>query len=387
MRILLVTPYFYPHKGGSQQYAEELHYHLMQKYPDTQVDVICYNTDKSSPIEKYRGMTIYRIPCWQPLSGQFAIPNYITLTKTIKKLCKKHKYDAINSHTRFFESSWWVPFVAKYYKIPSILTDHCAHHPVHTSSVVNTVAQLVDQLLVPFISRHYSLVTVTNNATFSFLRKLGVQRPQIIYGGVDTRYYAPRKLPNPRSVPHVTRTFDEQDIIVSFVGRMIYSKGPHLLLEAAKALVKRHPQVTVFFAGDGNMYTKLSKRRVKNIIFLGSLERDEVAKLMANSDILVHPSLHHEGFPNVLLEAGASGCAVIATDKGGTKEIIHPDTTGILIEPTVRSLSNALNFLIEHPKKRQQLGKAVRKWVVNTYDWKTIVDTYHTHLTHLKIRS
>ncbi len=383
MKILVVTPYFTPHKGGSQQYAEELHYHLMQADSSITVDVLCYNSDNAKAVEKYRGFTIYRIPCWQPLTGQFAIPNYITLFKTLKKLFKKNRYDLINSHTRFFESSWWTPFAAKFFKTKSLLTDHCAHHPTHTSPLVNTIARIVDTSLVPIITRFYDGVSVTNNATFEFVKSLGVHRPHIIYGGVDTRYFSPRKRQSERIIPTTTQSLHEKDILVTFVGRMIPSKGPHLLFDAAKTVVKKYPQVKVVFAGDGIMRTRLSGKKAKNISFLGSLEKESVSALMANSDIIVHPSLHHEGFPNVLLEAGASGCAVIATNKGGTKEIIEHTKTGILVEPTVSSLTNALVSLIEQPTIRKKLGRNIRKKVFSTYDWKNIIVSYTNLIRHL----
>lgn len=383
MRILVITPYFYPHKGGSQQYAEELHYHLMQSDPSISVDVLCYNTDNAPAIEKYRGFTIYRIPAWQPLKGQFAIPNYYILFKILKKLYKKHRYDFINSHTRFFESSWWTPFVAKIFKTKSILTDHCAHHPTHTSPVVNKIAQITDIYLVPLITRFYDSVTVTNGATRQFLQSLGISKPQIIYGGVNTQFFSPSKRQNKRIIPNTNISLTSEDILITFVGRMIHSKGPQLLAESAKRLNKKYPHVHIAFAGDGPMKDVIIKDKTSNITLLGSLDMTQVAKLMANSDILVHPSLHHEGFPNVLLEAGSSGCAIITTDKGGTKEIIEHSVSGLLIEPSISALHSAVEQLINEKAIRISLGKNIRKKVVSTYDWKKIVISYTSLIHHL----
>ena len=60
MRILLVLPFFYPHRGGSQKYAEELFAFIVKNHSNTQVDVLCYNTDKASAFEEYREFRIYR---------------------------------------------------------------------------------------------------------------------------------------------------------------------------------------------------------------------------------------------------------------------------------------------------------------------------------------
>lgn len=384
MKILVVTPYFYPHKGGSQKYAEELHYHLMKSDPSISVDVLCYNTDKAKSIEKkYRGFTIYRVPCWQPLKGQFAIPNYIELIKTIRKLHKKNRYDIINSHTRFFESSWWVPFVAKMLNSKSILTDHCAHHPTHTSGVVNFVARNVDKYLVPLISRFYDSITVTNNATFEFLKSLEINKPTIIYGGVDTKFFNPKNRKKTRTIPKLNINLDEKDILVTFVGRMITSKGPQLLYEVMQNFIAKNKNIKLVFAGDGEMLTQLSRKKGKNVYFTGALDKEDISKLMSNTDILVHPSLHHEGFPNVLLEAGSSGCAVIATDQGGTKELIEHMKTGLLIKTGKKPLKQAINKLIEDHRLRLILGKSLRNRITKSYDWNKIVIEYNSLLSHL----
>ena len=79
IKILLISPYFAPHIGGSQRYMEELYVHLSEQFPHISVDVLTYNTTDSKTIEKYRGITIYRVPCWEILPGQFALPNPIKL--------------------------------------------------------------------------------------------------------------------------------------------------------------------------------------------------------------------------------------------------------------------------------------------------------------------
>lgn len=384
-RILLITPYFYPHQGGSQQYAEELYYHLMKADPTVKVDVLCYNTDKADEAEEYRGFTIYRVPCFEILKGQFTIPNYIALWAVLNKLFHKNHYTFINSHTRFFENSWWVPFAARYFHTKAVLTDHCAHHPIHPSKIVNSVAHLVDQYLVPFIANSYDLITATNQATQDFLHSLGVSDSQIVYGGVDTRVFTPCKRVKKRELPGMKKPLPQKAILVTFVGRMIPSKGPQLLLTIAKLLTKKNQHLYFAFAGTGTLYPELSKQANDHILFLGAQNKQQVAKLMANSDVLVHPSLHHEGFPNVLLEAAASGCAIIATNRGGTCEIVKDHETGLLVNPTQTGITRALNQLIQDKKLRKILGKNARSSMVSSYDWRKIAKKYQ-HLIERSIK-
>lgn len=379
MRILLVTPYFYPHKGGSQQYAQALYATWMKSDKNITVDVICYNTAKKKSIEIYDGFVIYRIPCIEILPGQFALPNYFILWNVLKKLFKKNSYAFINTHTRFFESAWWTPFIAKYFHTKSVLTDHCADHPRHSSLMISWIAKWIDKIISPLLFPNYDLVTVTNKATQAFLVSLGCKNPELVYGGVDTRFFSTNRKNASKKIPHIKKPFHKTDIIITFLGRMIYSKGPQILLECAKTIIEKHPNVRILFAGNGELFMSLKAQKNPHTFFLGELETLEIKELLAHTDILVHPSLHHEGFPNVLLEAGASGCCVIATNIGGTNEIIEQNKTGIFVEPTRESVSEAIEILVRDTKKRLQLGINLRKKVRSEYDWKKIVQIYkHT---------
>ena len=376
MKILLINPFFYPRKGGTERYAEELYYHLMQEDKSIQVDVLTYNTNKAPEVEEYRGFTIYRVPCFEPLPGQFALPNYLKLFVLLKKL-KDNNYDFVNAHTRFFENSWWAPFVAKYLGAKSILTDHCASHPEHTSYIVSKVSKFVDKNIAPRISHLYDIVTVASEATYSFTMKLGMKTSNVVYGGVDTQYFKPLKNIPVRKFANINKKFNEDDIIVGFVGRMIQSKGPQILHEIALKLIRKYPHLHFVFAGGGEMYEKLSRTENNNIYFLGSLEKPDVITTLQQIDIFVHPSIHHEGFPMVLLEAGACGCAVIATNKGGTKELIIDDVTGRLVDATPEAIQEALEKLINDEHKRKVFSKNLRTYIVKNFDWRQIVKRFN----------
>jgi glycosyltransferase involved in cell wall biosynthesis len=368
MRVCLISSYFSPHKGGSQKYAEELYVKLLQLYPDFQVDVICYNTDNALKIEKHRGMTIYRVSSWQILPGQFALPNYLELWQLAKHLKKQFTYDVVNSQTRFFDNSWWAPLLAKYFKAKSVLTDHCADTPTHSSAVVTAIARLVDRLWSPIILNWYDKVTVTNKATQKFIQNLTSKSPLLMYGGVDTKYFFPLSKPVSKK------------ITVTFVGRMIPSKGPQILFEAIQRLLPKYSDVDFIFAGGGEVFDQLKKHESAQVHFLGSVDSKQVRDVLQQSDILVHPSLHSEGFPNVLLEAGASGCAVIATDQGGSTEIIQDQVTGLIVTPTPEEISQSIELLLENPKLRSQLANKLHKHILSNFEWEPLAHQFYLHV-------
>jgi len=112
LKILLILPFFYPHRGGSQKYAEEIYAKMMINHPNVKVDVLAYNTDRGTEFEEYRGFRIYRIPCWNIIPARFALAKPWALIKKLNELAK-NDYDYINTHIRFFDPTWWVWLYAR----------------------------------------------------------------------------------------------------------------------------------------------------------------------------------------------------------------------------------------------------------------------------------
>lgn len=378
MRILVITPYFYPHIGGSQQYILELYSRLVSADPKLHVDVLCYNTDHAALVERYRGLTIYRVPAVQILPSQFALPNYWQVYRLLKKLKDKHgNYDIVNSHTRFFDNSWWAPMAAKYLGAKSVLTDHCAEHPYHNSRLVRFITYTIDSLWVPVFVNMYNQVTVVSKATKDFLKSLTGVSGEVMYPGIDPELFHSEQNNTSRKVPRLDRTFKQADVLITFVGRMIPAKGVALFVKAAQRLSQIYPHVYFLLAGDGPLMSTLKKNASDKIYFLGQLSHDEIGELLNVSNICVHPSSHHEGFPLVVTEAGASGCAVIATNQGGTNEIIVNGETGLIIEPTEKSIEQKLSQLIENPTLRRRVAHNLHLLVTKKLHWPTLIKHFH----------
>lgn len=354
LNILVISPFFYPHIGGSQQYIEEICAALVKNHKNINITVLTYNTDSVPIHETYRGLKIVRISCLNVLPGQFAVPNYLHLIEFL--LTNKNKFDILYCNTRFFESSWWAPIYAKLTGKKILITDHCAFYPEHNNPVIKLISRIVDRTVSGFYLKFYNQVVVTSKATQSFLRKEFGISSSVIYGGINKELFKPEKSNN-------------RNPIILFVGRMIESKGSQFLFKIAEET----PQANFIFAGPGPLVNvlkrKIKKDKSRNIKILGGITRNEVAKLMQTCDILVHASIHNEGFPNVLTEAGASRLAVIATDTGGVFEII-PKGCGVLIKTSeLNSLSEKLNNLIKNKALRLKYASNLYKHVTKQFDW------------------
>lgn len=150
-----------------------------------------------------------------------------------------------------------------------------------------------------------------------------------------------------------------------FVGRLVPVKNLPCLVRALASLpLAQRPWIGL--AGEGPLRDELRQLAAQSgvtegICFLG--ERRDVTRLMQAADFLVLPS-HFEGQSNAVLEAMAAGCPVIASDVGGTPELVKNGRTGLLF-PTNddNALAAAMSRLVAEPDLRMRLARLAREHV------------------------
>lgn len=365
-KILVITPFFYPHVGGSEKYMEGLYAFLKKRNPEIIVDVLTYNTDRKNSREVYLGINIFRIPSWNILPGQFSLPKMGPLLKFLYE--KRFEYDLIHCSTRFFDSSWWGPVYGKLIGRKVILTDHCAYHPIHSNPAVSLTAKIIDLVIPGVFLRLFDTVYSENKSNQRFLKEVYGIESKIAYPGVDLSVPGPRKTRSNR-------------VKIDFIGRLIESKGIKNLFTIAKDL----PNADFVLAGPGPLVSKLREKvrrdKIKNIKVPGSLSEKEVKKLLSGSSIFAYPTLHSEGLPLALLEAGKFGLGVVASKIGGIGEVIYQDKTGFLVSPgDNEAFKNSLVKLIENEKLRKNLGKELQNIVNKKFTWKNAADLVEREL-------
>lgn len=375
-KVLVITPYFFPHAGGSQEYIVNMYSELMKKNSHLSVDVLCYNTNDAPAHEIYKGFSVHRVQCLELLPGQFAIPNPIDLFKTLKKL-RKNNYICINSHTRFFDNSWWTPAVSKWLGTKSLLTDHCASHPNHQSWIVRSITKVVDNVFARTVAHSYWKIHTVSNATAQFLENIGGPKSTVVHGGVDIQEINSTKPCT--TVPNSNTEILHKDIVVSFVGRFIATKGPEKVAQIAASVIAANPRIRVILAGDGPLLPALQKKysHIDRLHFTGNISREEVYALLKRSDILVHPSTHHEGFPTVLLEAAAARTALVASTAGGTRELIQNQHMGYSIDPqSVDEIRAAVEELANNTRLRKSVASAAYTQVATHFSQAIVAEKF-----------
>ena len=174
--------------------------------------------------------------------------------------------------------------------------------------------------------------------------------------------YSPNSFPPPAPINRRDYARDDEKIVL-YVGRLVYEKGPHILLEAASRL--RRNDLKFIFVGDGYMkpYLVDQSRRLgicDKVYFLGHVPDDVLHALYKFATVAIFPSLY-EPFGIVALEAMGLGVPVIVSAVGGLDEIVQHGHNGIKFHPgSPSALAEAINLIVDKPELCRRLSENAR---------------------------
>jgi glycosyltransferase involved in cell wall biosynthesis len=151
-----------------------------------------------------------------------------------------------------------------------------------------------------------------------------------------------------------------------FVGKLEPLKGIETLLDAAEG-VGAAQILLVGGCDDPGVRDRLG-RLPRNVQYLGTKTKREIAALLADARALVAPSLWYENQPMVILEAFAAGVPVIGSRIGGIPELVADDQRGLLVEPgSAHHLAQAIMQLHRDPARARTLGQTAREFVTENH--------------------
>lgn len=270
------------------------------------------------------------------------------------------QYDIVHSH-------WLIPqgIVQSFFKKPYIVTGHGGDV---TSLNKGTLRQLKIRCL-----KNAKHVTVVSEHLKKKVQELVPEiEPSIISMGVDTSKFGKRY--------YVANYFGQGDKkVVLFVGRLAEKKGVKYLIEAMSDI-----DALLVIIGDGPLREELkvqAKILGDRVKFLGSKTHDELKTIYASADIFVAPSItakdgDQEGLPTTIMEAMASGLAVVASNSGGIATLIENNVNGILCkEKDVLDIKRGvLKYLQENNFKESMVRNSCVK--IQKYDYRFLAKKY-----------
>ncbi len=167
--------------------------------------------------------------------------------------------------------------------------------------------------------------------------------------------------------------FDSNFFYLLCVGRIVKDKGVEELVNAFKELYETNNKMRLLLVGGYEDELDPVSEEIKTILHnhpgvIMAGWSEDVEYYMAFANMLVHPS-HREGFPNVLLQAGAIQCPVICSKISGNIDIVEHQRTGLLFMAKNKdSLLCAMKEAIENPARMGEYAKTLRMRVEEYYD-------------------
>ena len=204
----------------------------------------------------------------------------------------------------------------------------------------------------------------------------------VVFGsGVDIDYFSPDEVSDEKICAlRKELKLTEFSVVVIMVARLLYDKGVHEFIEAARGIAKKMTHVKFILVGPlapGNPsmipLNQINKWCQKGIVkYLG--RRSDIRELFHLADIAVLPSYYREGIPKSLLEASAMGKPIITTNNVGCREVVDHGKNGLLI-PIRKSaaLQDSIKTLVLNTKLRKAMGKNSRLRAINAFDERQII--------------
>ncbi|NOV29894.1 glycosyltransferase [Methylomonas sp. ZR1] len=262
--------------------------------------------------------------------------------------------------------------LGKLFKIPVLVTAHGGDAFALRGSVLGAIKR--------WTIKHCAAWTSNTEATADAVGP-DLPKPQIIPMGIDYEKFAAG------NAQAVLKPSNTQKIILLFVGRLVEKKGVADLIVAVADLPKNLlDRIELWIIGDGVERERLKMLAVDlkiedKVVFYGRFPNAILPDYYAAADIFIAPSIvdsngDTEGQGVILLEAMASGTAVISTRTGGVAEIIEHGKTGLLVDPKqTKSLSKAIEQLLVDETLRKGLC-AFGRLAAEPYDWKEIASKF-----------
>ena len=328
MKVAQFLPYFPPHKWGVETVAEEFSKYFVSENCWEVLNIVFSPGQESfSPYCK-DGYKVLIMPAFDIISN-YPFPKFWKKQFwSVLSEVKQRNPDIIQTHTRFFLSTFIGGICAKLWKKKWV-------HVEHGSGLVKGLvwwkaffANVYDYTLGKICFSSADQIVAISQGNIPFIKKFSKTPIEVIYRGLD--------------FPEIKRKKQTSDVIsLGFIGRLVKLKGVDLLISAFADLIDEYPHLYLQIIGDGEERQNLEKQ-VKNlniqdkVSFLGYQDKNTLQnQILPSLDIFINPSLQ-EGLPTTVIEALLAQCVVVATDVWGTREISHKADL-ILVEQNAKT--------------------------------------------------
>jgi glycosyltransferase involved in cell wall biosynthesis len=260
-----------------------------------------------------------------------------------------------------------IPFHLLQPRTTKVITLHGVHS-VHVKARRGQAAAVVYRMGEEFsLARTRSIICVSPDTRNYFSARYPRLTPRlrIIPAGIDLDCFCPRD----RSLARARLGISGDEKIAIYVGRFEPEKDPQSIMDAFSPLREKHPNARLLMVGDGRLDSQLrhrAKSSPESIRILKPMPQDELAWILAASDLLVLAS-KHEGLPTIALEALACGIPVVGPPVGVLPDVVKPGVSGFLTKTSLE-----LPILMEKALYETSWVRSASRESVRTHGWDKI---------------
>lgn len=351
--------------GGGETHVQELVKHInKQKFESY---VLAFGEGEMHDKLYDMGVPSFVIPTSAPFD--------FTVKKQVKNLAREIQPDLIHAHgARACSNSY---FLGKTLDIPLVYT---VHGWTFRDSM-NLVKHWIRRKTEKFLTRKSDLVINVSYGDYMLGREiLGIQHSVEIVNGVDAKIFNGE---GDKSLKQHAG-FETDDFVVCMIARMTEQKDPLTFIRAIDHL-KEVRKIKALVVGDGELLQDARvlahKLQISDKIHFTGFRKD-IHQILSWADAYCLPSLW-EGLPIGILEAMSSGCAVLASNVTGNKEIVT-DETGILFEPgDYKGLARGIKLLYRKPAFKNYLEKNANQLIRRHFTIRRMVKRVTSHYLRL----
>jgi phosphatidylinositol alpha-mannosyltransferase len=366
MRIAIVSPYDYPYPGGVTKHITNL-----AKCFQRQGHQVCIIAASSQAAANASSdvIRVSRFVVPVPYSGSIArISLSPWIARRFRALLQRRSFDVVHLHEPTTPSLSWSVACQSQKLSPQTVLVGTFHAYRETPSFPLSYARPIFARVINRLDGRIAVSPAARDYISAYFP--GAYR--VIPNGVDVTLFA-----NPKTPP--LPQFSE-GVNILFVGRLDPRKGFQYLIRAFARVKMELPQARMLVVGpysaeERRPYEqKLGAMGLSDVHFIGYVPDKELARYYQSSQVLCAPSTGFESFGMVLLEAMASGTAIVASDIEGYRNVVSHRGEGLLVPPKdTTALAQALVYVLQRPDLRQAMGQHGQA-TVSRYTWDRVAD-------------
>ena len=336
MKIALFSDTYYPQINGVTNTLDKLEEYFKRQDIEYKLFVPRYDEEnEDAHTERFYSLKFFLYP-----ECRLALPNLFRISRSLSEF----QPDIIHSMTEFGMGITGMLY-GKKHNIPTIsnYTTNFAQYAEYYN--IDVLQQPIWDYMKWFHNQNQITLCPSHNAQ-KLLNENDIYNTYIFSRGIDPNRFNPTY----RNEALRRELGIEDKLTFLYVGRIAYEKDLHILNESYRTIVEKYDNVALIITGDGPYLEKCKEMFPEDTIFTGFKKGYELSEIYATGDVFVCPS-STETFGNVILEAMASGLAVIGADAGGVGE-------------TIEHKQNGLKF---KAKNSEELTKCMEEMIINDH--------------------